>query len=393
MYLIATGSIARTFTKDLLIDPKTRGTTDIVHRVSAVASSSSIESAKSFVEEIVASKQKDDNCSAYGSYTDLVKDDQVDIIYVATPHSHHYQNVMLCLGAGKPVLCEKAFTVNAAQARALYQTAKQKNLFLMEAVWTRYFPLSVTVRKHITDGDIGEVLRVSADLSLGMSPEESFDVQNRMVNKDLAGGCLLDLGIYSLTWIFQTLYHTLSTEQRKPPVVKGVIITPEPRTGADEMTTMLLEFPKSTPTGLTIAHAVATTALRVDWNPDKAHSAGPPIRIQGTKGELQVFGPAYRPKSYRLVPWRKEKDEQAADVKTRDFEFPGGGHGMFWEADEAARCWRDKVLQSEGLTWDESILIMETMDEIRKQGGLSYPQEIESTDYPINLKARGVGGV
>ena len=296
---------------------------------------------------------------------------------------------MLALSAGKPILCEKALTVNAEQARILYKTAKEKNLFLMEAVWTRYFPLSIAIRKHITSGDIGEVLRGTADLSIGSSPEQNFDVSHRMVNKSLAGGCLLDLGIYSLTWIFQTMYHTLPKDKRERPKVLAAAMTLEPRTGADEMTTMLLEFPKSSPTGLTKAHATATTALRVDFDPDKKQSAGPAVRIQGTKGEIQVYGPIYRPSRFKLIPKAAEGGE-AGDVKDNQFDFPGGGQGMFWEADEAARCWRDKKLESASMTWEESLLIMEIMDEVRKQGGLTYPEEIESSKYPIDLKAKGM---
>jgi predicted dehydrogenase len=291
---------------------------------------------------------------------------------------------MLCLEAGKSVLCEKAFTVNAEQAKILYKTAKVMNLFLMEAVWTRYFPLSIAVREHITSGDIGEVLRVSADLSIGVIPEEEFETSHRMVNKDLAGGCLLDLGIYSLTWVFQTMWHTLSQDLQKQggrPKVVGTAMTAEPRTGADEMTTILLEFHKGTPSGMTKAHAVATTAMRVASDPDGGNSAGPAVRVQGTKGELQVYGPIYRPTRYSLI-------QQEGDVRDERFEFPGEGHGMFWEADEAARCWRDGKLESAGMSWEESTLIMEVMDEVRKQGGLTYPEAIESTKYPIELKVK-----
>ncbi len=381
--IMATGGIAQTFTKDLLIDPSTRDASDIHHTAIAVASSSSKSSAEKFISEIVAPKQTDPKCTAYGSYAELVKDNSVEIIYVATPHSHHFQNVMLCLEAGKNVLCEKAFTVNAEQAKILYKTAKEKKLFLMEAVWTRYFPLSIAVRNHIMDGDIGEVLRVSSDLSIGNQPE-GWDVGHRMVNKDLAGGCLLDLGIYSLTWVFQTMWHTLKPDlQKEKPKVVGTIMTPEPRTGADEMTTMLLEFPKSTPTGMTKAQAVATTAMRVTFDPDGKNSAGPAVRVQGTKGELQVFGPIYRPTRYRLIP-------NSGEIKDETFEFPGSGHGMFWEADEAGRCLRDGKLESQGLSWDESTLIMEIMDQARSQGGLSYPEAIESTKYPVDLKAKGL---
>lgn len=387
---MATGWIAQTFTKDLLIDASTRNVTDIVHLVTGVASSSSKSSAEKFISEFVEGKQNapDTHCTAYGSYEELAKDPNVDIIYVATPHSHHFQNVMLCLSHNKPVLCEKAFTVNAAQAKILYDTAKSKNLFLMEAVWTRYFPLSIAIRKAITDGEIGEVLRVHADLSIGAIPEDSFDVSHRMVNLDLAGGCLLDLGIYALTWVFQTMYHTVPASERVAPKVTGAIMTSEPRTGADEMTTMLLEFPKSAPTGKYKAHAVATTAMRVDFDPAKDNSKTeqtPAVRVQGDKGEIQVFGPIYRPTRFRIIKAGGAVSDSEMDPKDH-----GGAHGMMYEADEAARCLLAGKLESEGLTWEESTVIMETMDEVRRFGGLKYPEAIESTEYPVNLKAKGL---
>ena len=176
------------FVSDLLLDPETRHASDVAHKVVAVASSSSQSKAVQFISEVGIPAP----CAAYGSYETLVADPNVDVIYVATPHSHHYQNVMLALEAGKHVLCEKAFTVNAAQARILCETARKKNLFLMEAVWTRYFPLSVQVCQLIQDGEIGEVLRVIADMSFGDDIEEKWGTAHRMVNLDLAGGALLD---------------------------------------------------------------------------------------------------------------------------------------------------------------------------------------------------------
>lgn len=128
--ILATGGIAESFARDLWVNPDTRGVKDVEHVVVAAASSSSADRAKAFLKEVRAP----DSAKAYGSYKELVADPNVDIIYVATPHSHHYQNVMLCLEAGKNVLCEKAFTTNAAQTEALIKKAKEKNLFLMEAV-------------------------------------------------------------------------------------------------------------------------------------------------------------------------------------------------------------------------------------------------------------------
>jgi len=120
--ILATGGIATTFTKDLLCDPTTRGVENIKHTVAAAASSSSASRAKDFLKEVNAPS----DAKAYGSYEELVKDSNVEIVYVATPHSHHYQNVMLALEHGKHVLCEKAFTVNAAQLKKLVEVARKK---------------------------------------------------------------------------------------------------------------------------------------------------------------------------------------------------------------------------------------------------------------------------
>lgn len=370
---------------DLLIDPGTRGVNDVSHVVAAVASSSSKSEAEKLISEIVAPKQQGTPCAAYGSYEELAEDSNVDIVYIATPHSHHYQNCMLILKNNKAVLCEKPLTVNAKQAEALYQEAKSRSLFFMDAVWTRFFPLSITVRELIQSGQMGDVLRAQADLSVGIVPEDKYDVSNRVVNKDLAGGCLLELGIYSLTWLFQAIYHTVPEEKRRAPRVIGTVVTPEARTGVDESTTVLLEFPVSPPTGKTKTHGIALASLRADYDIGKhTTSAIPAVRIQGEKGEIQVFGGIYRPQRMRVI----FKESENRQIEDTTFDFPGDGHGLYWEADEAARCFLGGNLQSKGLPWEESILIMQVMDEVRKQGRLTYPEEIETTDYPVDLKGR-----
>lgn len=200
------------------------------------------------------------------------------------------------------------------------------------------------------------------------------------------------MGIYSLTWVFQTLYHTLPPSQRKLPSSIQSTMVKYPATGADEDTTMLITFPTTTPSNnlpshqqspSRTSHAVAMTAFATDSNPDKQTGGRVAIRIQGTKGEIQVDGPAYRPVRYRVIP--KKTNEGAKEVKEVECTFPANGHGMYWEADEVARCLRDKKQESEGMPWEESIVIMEVMDEVRKQHGLVYPDKIESTDYPIAL--------
>ena len=289
---------------------------------------------------------------------------------------------MLALQTGKNVLCEKALTVNAAQTKKLIAVAKEKGLFFMEAVWTRYFPLSIKIREMISDGEIGQVVRVVADLSLPNGGEDgklTFDNSHRMVNMDLAGGALLDLGIYSLTWVFQCLYHTQKGDKEKPIVTAAINKYDE--TGADEMTSMILQFPRSKAMG------IALTGLRAGYADGKGWA--PTIAITGTKGEIQVDGPAYRPTHYRVLKHAEPAKVEEVECKIPRDEERGWGHGMFWEADEVARCLRDGKKESEAMSWEESLVVMQTMDEVRRQGGLKYPEEIESAEFdansPLNL--------
>ena len=386
--ILATGGIAQTFTKDLTVNPETRGVKDIEHVVVAAASSSSADRAQEFLKKVGAPSE----AKAYGSYKDLVADKNIDIIYVATPHSHHFQNAMLCLEAGKNVLCEKAFTTNAKQARILVEKAKEKNLFLMEAVWTRYFPLSIYVRDTITSGRLGKVFRAQADNSMSMDPEKTFEDTHRMVNPELAGGALLDLGIYSLTWIFQTLYHTQPEAERQPPKVFGAIN--KYRTGAaDDMTSMLLVFPRKGGD----MHGIATTGMRTAADPDGKGTAGPAIRVQGDKGEVQVWFPPFRPTKTRIVltdgtveekEWKQPGPGKGSGWYNGfggEMNAEGEGHGMFWEADECAYALKEGRKEGKYESLDESIVIMDVMDEVRKQNNMTYPDHIESTKYPLEF--------
>lgn len=392
----ATGWMASVFVKDLLSDPAVRGVTDVRHEVVAVASSTSAERAQQFIEEHGETIKT--TATAYSSYADLVNDPRVDIVYVATPHSHHYQNALLALRAGKPVLVEKAFTTNAAQARGLVEAARASNLFLMEALWTRFFPLAAEVRAAVASGAIGAVQRVTADSSFGENAEALWGTQNRIINLDLAGGALLDLGVYALAWVFQILYHLQPAPRQAPTVASSVI--KYPLTGADEQTAVLLTFPvgpavDSASEGQGNAtQGIATCGIRAGMDPDAAGTSGAPIRIQGTHGEIQVFGPTFRPIKYRLIPKLDTKTGKPVgplmEVKDVEHTIPGpgtenGGHGMYWEADEAARCLRDGKQQSATMDWEETIVIMEVMDTVRQQNGIKYPESIETTDYPVAL--------
>ncbi|KAI2642106.1 hypothetical protein GGS21DRAFT_291198 [Xylaria nigripes] len=381
--IMATGFIAQTFVKDILCNPLVRGVADVAHKVVAVASSRSIDAAAVFLEKV---ELDEDGVNLYDSYEALVNDPNVDCVYVATPHSHHFQNVMLALSAGKNVLCEKAFTVNAAQAKKLVQTAREKNLFLMEAVWTRFFPLSVQITELVKNGTIGTVYRVIADNSIGNDGPDgtlTFRDENRMVNPDLAGGALLDLGIYSLSWVFQILYHLQPEAQKENP--KTVAAIQQYKTGVDESTSVIVQFPKHKTMG------IAMTSLRIPTDTDGKNSGGPAIKIQGTLGEIQVMGPAYRPTQYKIVT--KDCDGQ---IEIVDFPIPldkerNFGSGMFWEADEVARCLRDGKKESSTMPLSESIVIMEVMEEALAQGEVKYPALISTSEYdPKSPLVRGI---
>lgn len=176
----------------------------MTHRVVAAASSDSITRAEDFLKEINAPH----GAKAYGCYQDLVNDPDCDIIYIATPHSHHFQHAMLCLHAGKNVLCEKPFTVNAGQAELLIETARSKSLFLMEAMWTRYLPLSLEIEKLVASTKLGKLHRVLADVSFGDNVEQTWDPEHRMVNMSLAGGALLDCTLNLLEAISDLIDHS-----------------------------------------------------------------------------------------------------------------------------------------------------------------------------------------
>jgi predicted dehydrogenase len=205
-----------------------------------------------------------------------------------------------------------------------------------------------------------------------------------MVNVDLAGGALLDLGIYSLTWVFQTLYHVQPEKEKEAPKVVAAIN--KYHTGADETTSIIVQFPKHKSQG------IALTSLRVATDVDGHNSGGPAIRIQGSSGEIQVMGPAYRPLQYKVI-----KKDGGGKVEVVDCPIPKDaerdwGHGMFWEADECARCLRDGKLESDTLPWSESIVIMEVMEEALRQGGVEYPELIATDVYdaqsPLNTGKR-----
>lgn len=351
---------------------------DICHIVTGVASSSSKASAERFLRDVIEPRQSSDvACTAYGSYEELLNDPNVDLVYISTPHSHHFQNCMSALRSGKGIVCEKPVAMNAKQARRLTEEAKNRGVFFMEAVWTRFFPLSIAVRQLIRDKAIGDVLRVYVNNSTG-TDVDALEATHRYLNKDLAGGALLDIGVYSLTWLFQTLYATQDSEKRQKPSNLLSLVEFHDESQTDQMTSLVMRFDMPSNAKTKVAHGIATTSMIL---PDATNDGGPTVHIYGLDGEIQVWGPAHRAQSIRII--RKN-----GEVEQRNFEIPLGGHGMFWEADDAARCWLAGHLECPTITWSESVLVMEAVDEIRRQANISFPDKIESLEYPIDLGSR-----
>ncbi|KAK3110956.1 hypothetical protein LTR53_014241 [Teratosphaeriaceae sp. CCFEE 6253] len=386
--ILATGGIARSFALDLLVDPKTRGPTGQRHTIVAAASSSGQSRAQAFLKDVGASE----DARGYGSYEELANDANVDIIYIASPHSHHFQNMMLCLSAGRNVLCEKAFVVNAKQLRVLIETAKEKGLFLMEAVWTRYFPLSHYMKQVILDGKLGIVRSVIGDLTMPIkhTPADSTKFA-RVEDPVTAGGALLELGVYPINWCFQAIYDILPEEHRQPPTVLAQAKLH--RSGVDEQTTVLLSFPRPAEYG-GAAHGVATCAIPPHGNRWRDRVEQPAVRILGDDGDLELMYPAFRPTRTRLTT----KDGQVV-IKEWLHEGPGPGsqwwnwygeerlpegeaRGMALQADEAAMAMREGKGESRVAGLGESLAVMEVLDEVRRQIGLRYPEEVESAEYP-----------
>jgi predicted dehydrogenase len=321
--ILGTGWIASEFTTDLVAN----GNTPV-----AVGSRTQ-ESADTFAARFGIPK-------AHASYEALAADPDVDAIYISTPHPFHYENTKLVLNAGKHALVEKAFTINAAQAREIVELAASKKLVILEAMWTRWLPHMVRVRELIAEGKLGEVRTVIADHNQHLPSDPSHRIQN----PDLGGGALLDLGIYpvSLAWdIFG-----------KPSSVYA-ISSPTPVTGVDRQTAIILGYPDGQQA---VLHAALDTR-----GPNTA-------AIIGTDGYIEIDSVWYSATTFTAY-------DSSGKVIER-FEQPVISRGMQYEAFALEKLVADGVLEGAELPPSESVEIMETLDEVRRQIGLAYPGEI-----------------
>jgi dihydrodiol dehydrogenase / D-xylose 1-dehydrogenase (NADP) len=319
--ILGTGSIAKAFVEGLSV----LNDTEII----AVGSRNQ-KTADEFAKKFNIPK-------AHSTYEKLANDPEVDVIYISTPHNFHADNSILCINSGKAVLCEKPFTVNAMESRQVVKLAREKNIFIMEAMWSRCLPIYKKVREWISDGLIGEVRMLHADFGFNAG----WNPAGRTLNPNLAGGALLDVGIYPISfafWIFG----------KKPERILSMAHIGS--TGVDEQNAMIFGYDKG-------ALAVLSSACQTNTQKEAF--------IIGTKGFIKLLPPF----------WKSQKAMISINGKEEYLDVPFTGNGYNYEAMEVMKCMREDLPESPIMPLDESISIMDTMDMLRKEWNYKYPFE------------------
>jgi len=319
--IMGTGTIANSFAKGLEFLPDAE--------LYAVASRS-IEKASEF-------GQKYDLKKCYGSYEEMLQDKEVDVVYIATPNNVHKENILLCLNNGKAVLCEKPFTINAKETEEVIKVAREKKLFLMEGMWTRFFPIMKKVQEWLDENDIGKVRMVSADFGFRREGEP----EERKVSLQRAGGALMDVGVYPISFASWVL--------KKAPIdIKGITCLYE--TGVDQLSAMTMGYGEG-----------EMAVLSCSINTPTLQEA----RIVGNNGTI-------------IIPQFSKATSATLSVIGKDpitLNIPLEGNGYNYEASEVMRCLRKGKLESNYMTLDESLSIIKIMDELRNQYGIIFPTE------------------
>ncbi|MBB2909884.1 putative dehydrogenase [Streptosporangium becharense] len=319
--ILATGGIAATFTEDLKRLPDAE--------VVAVGSRTA-ESARAFADRHGIPR-------AHGSWAELAADPEVDIVYVANTQNAHYDAVRTCLEAGKAVLCEKAFTLNRAEAAKLVDLARERGLFLMEAMWMRCIPAIRKIMELVEGGAVGPVNTVHADFGISVEVGPG----HRLRSPELGGGSLLDLGVYPISFA----YLVLGVPDR---IQSWARLTPE---GVDDNTGVLLGYDRG---------AVALLSCGLATHSPVTAS------ISGPLGRIELPHLFFRPDTFTL---------HRTEGEPETFHVPYEGSGMLHEAVEAMRCLREGLVESPLVPWEATLDVMGVMDEIRAQVGVRFPGE------------------
>jgi predicted dehydrogenase len=321
--IVGTGGIAAGFATDMWAVPG--------GRVAAVGSRSA-SSAERFGEVYQIARR-------HSSYQDLVADDEVDVVYVATPHPWHAQHALAAIQQGKHVLVEKPFAMNADEARRVVTAAREKGVFCMEAMWTRFLPHTIKIRELVADGAVGAVRTVAVDHGQYFAP----DPKHRLYAPELGGGALLDLGVYVVSWAQMVLGTPISVTSASEPAFTGV----------DGQTSAILRYPDG-------VHAVVTCTL---WAATARRAW-----ISGTEGTIDVHPVFYAPTTFTLQ--RRGADPERFNLEAG---LAGPGKGLRFEAVEVVRCVTTGLTESPSMTLDETVSIMETMDAIRENAAAPAP--------------------
>lgn len=319
--ILGPGRIARTFAA---------GLKSVDNAALQAVGSRSQASAQAFADEFGVP-------TVHDSYEALASDPQVDIIYIATPHTFHREHTILCLEHGKAVLCEKPFAVNVAQATQMIEAARGKGLFLMEAMWSRFLPHIRKTLELLQDGAIGEVRQLSADFGF----RTEVNPQGRLFDPQLGGGGLLDVGVYVVS-LAHLLFGTPS---------EIVTLANLGQTGVDEEAAMLLRHSAG-------QLSLLSCAVRLNTPQEAA--------IIGTAGTIRLSAPWWRPNQLVL-----ERQGQAAEVIT----VPHTGNGYNYQALAVQDALAANRSETDIMPLSESLAVMQTLDAIRAQWGLSYPTE------------------
>jgi predicted dehydrogenase len=274
---------------------------------------------------------------AYGSYEEMVNDPEVDVVYIATPHSHHREHAMLCLNHKKAVLCEKAFAINRHEAEEMVQCAKSNRTFLMEAFWTMFQPSFRKAMEILQSGELGELKHVRSDFAFN----GPYDPQKRLYNIALGGGSLLDIGIYP---VFAAL-----TSLGKPEELKTIAdFSPS---GAEETISMLFKYPDGRMASLVSSFASFSPVQTEYWCEN---------------GYLVLNTRWHAPTSITVGRAGGQVDTWPSEHKE--------GFGYQYEAEHVMNCLDDGRIESDMMTWQLSLDLMETLDRIRKDAGIVFPE-------------------
>ncbi|MBV6443262.1 MAG: gfo/Idh/MocA family oxidoreductase [Haliscomenobacteraceae bacterium CHB4] len=321
--IIGASKIARKFADDLKRLSNAR--------LHAVASTSA-DRAAAFAAEYGAAH-------SFGRYEDMVHCPDLDIVYVATPHVLHCENTLFCLEHGIPVLCEKPFAMNSAEAHRMVAAARKNRVFLMEALWTRFIPAVSQVFELIEAGEIGMVHTVKSDFGFRMP----FDPSHRIFNKALGGGSLLDIGIYPALLSLLTF--------GKPDAKDILAAATFTQTGVDESCAFSFRYPGNR---LAIGHSTVAATTPVEaW-------------LFGTEGTIYLH-----PRWHHTERLTVSRYEGRGEIK-HDLQFPYEGWGYAFEAAHVMQCLENEMLESDKLPLDLTLNLVETLDDIRAKVGLEY---------------------